>query len=97
MIASIDDPLLVNVQKIIVDANPSTGIFNLAFPNAFIGNFEIQIVNAQGSVTMIKEVNGYASGNQVEVDLRNSPDGLYILKASNGLRTGSIKLLKKRN
>ena len=97
VIASIDDPLLVNVQKIIVDANPSTGIFNLAFPNAFIGNFEIQIVNAQGSVTMIKEVNGYASGNQVEVDLRNSPDGLYILKASNGLRTGSIKLLKKRN
>jgi len=97
VIASIDDPLLVNVQKIIVDANPSTGIFNLAFPNAFIGNFEIQIVNAQGSVTMIKEVNGYASGNQVEVDLRNSPDGLYILKASNGLRTASIKLLKKRN
>lgn len=97
VITSIDDPLLVNVQKIIVDANPSTGIFNLAFPNTFIGDFEMSVVDAQGRVTMIKEVNGYASGNQVELDLTNSPDGLYILKASNGLRSASIKLLKSSN
>lgn len=97
VITSIDDPLLINVQKIIVDANPSSGIFNLAFPNTFVGDFEMQIVDTQGRVAVIQEVKGYASGDQVALDLTNSPDGLYILKASNGLRAASIKLLKSSN
>lgn len=94
VITSIDDPLLVNVQDIIVDANPSNGVFNLAFPDYFVGDFEMRVVDAQGKVSTIREVKRYASGDQVELDLTGSPDGLYIIKASNGLRTASIKLLK---
>ncbi|OEK02105.1 hypothetical protein BFP97_11485 [Roseivirga sp. 4D4] len=94
VITSIDDPLLVNVQRIIVDANPSTGLFNLAFPNTFIGDFEMRVVDAQGRVTVVREVKGYTSGSQVELNLTGSPDGLYILKASNGRSAASIKLLK---
>ncbi|MBO3699218.1 glycoside hydrolase [Roseivirga sp. E12] len=94
VITSIDDPLLANVQKIIVDANPSTGMFNLAFPNTFIGDFEMRVVDAQGRVAAIQEVKGYASGDQVELNLTSSPDGLYVLQARNGRTSASIKLLK---
>ncbi len=94
VVTSIDDPLLRNVQSIIVDANPSNGVFNLAFPNSFIGDFEMQVVDRQGKNMVVKSIAGYNSGDQVELDLTNSPDGLYILKASNGAVKASIKLLK---
>lgn len=94
VITSIDDPLLRNVQRILVDANPSSGLFNLAFPNAFIGDFEMQVTDIQGRRLTVRQVENYASGEQVELDLTTAPDGLYIVKASNGERSASIKLLK---
>lgn len=94
VITSIDDPLLRNIERIIVDANPSNGLFSLAFPNTFIGNFDMQVVDSQGKGLVLKTIKNYNSGDQVTLDLTNSPDGLYILKASNGERNASIKLLK---
>ncbi|OEK06402.1 T9SS type A sorting domain-containing protein [Roseivirga misakiensis] len=95
VITSIDDPLARSAQRILVDANPSaSGIFNLAFPPAFIGDFEMQIVDAEGKRVMVRGVENYSSGDQLEVNLSNSPDGVYILAASNGTRKSTIKLLK---
>ena len=94
VITSIDDPLARNAQQIIVDANPSSGVFNLAFPPSFIGDFEMQVVDAQGRKVKSQMVKGYNTGDQIELDLTTSPDGLYILAASNGTRKATIKLLK---
>lgn len=95
LVTSIDDQLLRDVQRIIVDANPSAGIFNLAFPTYFMGDFEIRVVDASGKAVLNRLVNSYLNGEQIGLDLSTYPDGLYILNASNGLRTASIKLLKK--
>ncbi len=95
LVTSIDDQLLNSVQSIIVDANPSQGLFNLAFPTYFLGDFDLRVVDATGKQMVFKAVESYVSGDQVALDLSAYPDGLYILNASNGVRTASIKLLKK--
>ena len=94
VISSIDEQLLLNVEDITVDANPSSGLFNVAFPNAFNGAFQMQIVDGNGRRIQANEINNYRSGEQVEIDLRNSPDGLYILNVANGRVKGTVKLIK---
>ena len=94
VISSIDEELLLNVEDIIVDANPSDGIFNIALPSAFIGDFQMQIVDSYGRRIRVNDVNGYRSGDQIEIDLRTSPDGVYILRVANDRARGSLKLLK---
>lgn len=95
VITSIDDPLARSTQRIISDANPSNGVFNLAFPPAFIGDFEMQVVDSQGRRVSLRAIKGYNTGDQIELDLTKSPDGVYILNASNGQTRANIKLLKK--
>ena len=95
LITSIDDRLLTEVEDIIVDANPSDGIFNLAFPKEFIGDFKLEVIDANGSRIVSKRVEGYVNGEQITVDLTNAPDGLYILRAANGNIGATTKLLKK--
>ncbi len=94
VISSIDEDLLLNVEDIIVDANPSNGVFNIAFPSAFNGDFQLQIIDANGRKIQSSAINNYRTGEQVEIDLRNSPDGLYILNAANDRARGTVKLLK---
>ncbi|MBO3699220.1 T9SS type A sorting domain-containing protein [Roseivirga sp. E12] len=95
LVTSIDDELLGDQQRIIVDANPSTGIFNLAFPTYFQGSFEIKVIDLAGNAIHAEQIESYVNEEQVRLDLSKHPDGLYILNASNGLRSASIKLLKK--
>lgn len=94
VITSIDAPLARSTQRIIADANPSNGIFNLAFPPAFIGNFDMQVVDSQGQRVSLRAIRGYNTGDQVELDLTKSPNGVYILSATNGQSRASIRLLK---
>lgn len=95
LITSIDDDLLNDNEEIIVDANPSNGIFNLAFPNEFNGDFELFIINESGQRVMTQNVSDYSTGDQVTIDLTTSPDGLYIMRVANSNLRTSIKLLKR--
>ena len=95
VITSIDDLLARAAQRIITDANPSNGVFNLAFPPAFIGDFEMQVVDSQGRRVSLRAIKGYNTGDQVELDLTKSPDGVYILNASNGQTRATIRLIKR--
>ncbi|MBO3699216.1 hypothetical protein [Roseivirga sp. E12] len=96
-ITSIDDNLLRKVEQIVVDANPSNGVFNLAFPADYVGDFELAVVGADGQQKVASSIKGYAEGEQVPVDLSNLPDGLYILNVANQQSNASIKLLKRTN
>ena len=95
VISFIDEELLVNLDDIIVDANPSSGLFNVVLPAAFVGDFRMQIVDSNGKQIQLKDLTRYRSGDQVQVDLRNAPDGLYILRAANNQAKESVKLLKQ--
>lgn len=97
LVTSIDDGLLNKVEEIIVDANPSNGIYNLAFPGDFIGGFEMTVVNRNGQRVTTQTVNQYTSGEQVRLDLTRFPDGLYIVNVANLKSRATIKLLKRSN
>lgn len=96
-ITSIDDNLLQKIEQIVVDANPSNGVFNLAFPSEYIGDFNLSVVGADGQQKVTTAISGYNEGEQVPVDLTNLPDGLYVLNVANDLSRSSIKLLKRSN
>lgn len=95
LITSIDEDLLNEVEGVVVDANPSNGIFNLAFPNEYNGDFELFIINENGQRVMTQNIEDYSSGNQVTINLTNSPDGLYIARIANAGERLSVKLLKR--
>ena len=96
-ITSIDDNLLQQVEQVVVDANPSTGVFNLAFPTEFVGDFDLSVVGADGQQKVRSLIQGYGVGEQVPLDLTNLPDGLYIVNVANTSARASIKLLKRSN
>lgn len=97
IITSIDERYLGNNQSIVVDRNPSDGVFYLAFPDHFAGDFDLGIINSSGRIIQQEFVQGYASGTQFKLDLTTESDGLYIVKAQNQESELTIKLLKRRN
>ncbi len=96
-ITSIDNNLLTEIEEIVVDANPSNGLFNLAFPNQYVGDFDLSVVGADGQRKVSSNIRGYSEGDQVPIDLSKLPDGLYVLNIANENARSSIKLLKRSN
>lgn len=97
IITSIDERYLGGNGEIKVDRNPSDGLFYLAFPQNFAGDFDLGVINASGRIIKSEKVNGYQAEQQIALDLSTSPDGLYILKASKEDQELTIKLLKRSN
>ena len=84
-------------QKILVDANPSNGIFNLVLPESFSGRVVFNVVTANGAGIQTGSVDNYISGDQLKLDLSKQTDGLYIFEAVSGQRKATVKLLKRTN
>ena len=95
VIASIDNELIQNATTIVVDANPSNGVFHLVLPRTFSGAVSYQVIDAQGRSVTMNEVKQYQRGTQIRLDLRSSADGVYIFEAVNANRKASVKLLKR--
>ncbi len=95
VIASIDDELTQNVQKIIVDANPSGGVFNIILPDSFAGNVAFNVVDANGRGIETGAVNNYVAGQQLKVDITKQADGVFIFEAVSGQSKATVKLLKR--
>ncbi|MEC7754253.1 T9SS type A sorting domain-containing protein [Roseivirga sp. UBA1976] len=95
VIASIDNELIQNATTIVVDANPSNGVFHLVLPRTFSGAVSYQVIDAQGRSVTMNEVKQYQRGAQIRLDLRSSADGVYIFEAVNANRKASVKLLKR--
>ena len=96
-ITSIDDNLLQQAEQIVVDANPSTWVFNLAFLTEFVGDFDLSVVGADGQQKVRSLIQGYVVGEQVPLDLTNLTDGLYLVNVANTSARASIKILKRSN
>lgn len=96
IITSIDERYLGG-KSIVVDRNPSDGLFTLVFPSHFIGDFELGVVNAEGRIIQQRTVANYQQDQEVLVDLRLVPDGLYVVKGRKGADELTVKLLKRTN
>lgn len=97
IITSIDERYLGNHASIVVDRNPSDGIFYLAFPDYFSGDFDLGVINNTGRLIQQEFVQGYSAGTQFRLDLTTESDGIYIVKAQNEQNELTIKLLKRRD
>ena len=97
LVTSIDNGLLNQVKDIIVDANPSQGVYNLVFPAQFSGGFELFVIDSNGRQVVKRVVNRYATSEQVRLDLTAFPDGLYIVNVANLKSRATVKLLKQSN
>lgn len=97
VIASIDEDLIKGSQKILVDANPSNGVFNLVLPESFNGPVVFNVVSANGTSIQTGSVNNYITGDQLKLDISKEADGLYIFEAISDQRKATVKLLKRTN
>lgn len=96
VIASIVEEAVLLSNQIVVDANPSPGVFNVAFPIAFAGKMELQIVDASGRSVQARQIEAYQTGEQVRIDLTTQQDGVYLLRAISSRERATVKLLKQR-
>lgn len=85
------------ISGVEVRPNPSTGIFEISFPEYFMGDFAVNIASAEGQHVKSFNVTSYGFGQIVKVDLTSSADGLYVLRAFKGGKFASVKLLKRSN
>lgn len=84
-----DDFTSINFLK--VYPNPSKGIFNLKFDT--VVDFQYEVYNLLGQA--IKK--GSSSGNQQQIDLSGSAEGIYLLKLTDRTsnKTKNLKLIKE--
>lgn len=84
-----------SLKDILVDANPSSGVFNLYLPDGFIGPVEYSIVTSNGLSVTLGSVENYQPLDDLQIDISNQADGVYIFEAVNGDRKATVKLLKR--
>lgn len=97
IVTSIDERYLIGNSKIIVDRNPSDGIFYLGFPDSFVGDFDFGVVTSSGRVISQEMIENYASGQQIKLDLTKEADGVFVVRARNEGEELTVKLLKRSN
>jgi subtilisin-like proprotein convertase family protein len=71
--------------------NPGTGIYKIVFNESHTAALSARLFNTGG--TEIKEIAYDRSGNELTIDLRQIPAGIYILQISTGSEIHYLKLL----
>ncbi len=83
------------VGHVKVMRNPTSGRFRVVLSDRYLGKVKVNVISAAGTVLQSVEEEHYLSGAELEIDLRNQPDGLYLLNVSNANYRDVIKLLKR--
>lgn len=78
-------------QEISVFPNPSSGIFNLNISSQY-GNNHIQVFSLTGQIIMDYYIN--QSSNNLELNLQDLQNGIYIVKVTNSEKETFQKLIK---
>lgn len=85
MQVSTDDPF-ENENRIVLYPNPTTGIFTIAGDPS---EYKVDIVNFNG--VLVQSLT--QSGNQVEVNISNSPAGMYFIRVRD-MKSGAVSTQK---
>ena len=73
--------------------NPSSGIINVRFNNTQSNNIQIRIINMSGMVMSSQLFNNVDLLYQTKLDLRNLPNGNYVLYGTDGKQSFSNKFI----
>jgi len=76
-----------------VSPNPSNGIFNVEF-DGFSNNLEFEIYDAFGKLILSEKINTLNNPFSKELNLNFLSNGVYLLKASDGVKAKFEKLVK---
>lgn len=77
-------------NSISVFPNPTTGLLNIAFDNADMGSYNVEIYDALGRLVSSENVN--VSGNH-SMDISAYPEGLYIVRISTPAFVANKKIM----
>ena len=83
------------VGHVKVMRNPTSGRFRVVLSDRYLGKVKVNVISAAGTILQSVEEEHYLSGAELEIDLRNQPDGLYLLNVSNANYRDVVKLLKR--
>lgn len=70
--------------------NPSIGVFNIKGFNSLSSTISIQVLNLNGQIIYEKNEN---SNQNISIDLRNKPKGLYLLKILDNSKCQTEKII----
>lgn len=85
--ASVDELSLANIN---VYPNPNKGVFKLAL-NENLGNLKLDVISITGELILSQQTNAQT---EVDVDISNYENGVYILRISNKESIKSLKINK---
>ncbi len=74
-----------------IHPNPGEGIYYLTFMTPLNNTFELRVFNMIGEQLSVRKKQISLAGDQVTIDIRNQPDGIYIITI---LINGTIENLK---
>lgn len=80
-------------QGINLFPNPGTGLFNLQIEVPAIEALEVKIYNAIGELVAVQSVRDY-TGQRLQIDLENSPSGVYFVNVTADGVSATKKLSK---
>lgn len=95
IITSISDPSIGGKGAIIVDKNPSSGLFNIELPLGFAGNSELSVLNSSGALIKTIEIKDYSFGQSLSLDLTTYSDGVYIISVVKQSLKRSVRIIKQ--
>jgi hypothetical protein len=90
---SVVDPAAVWGLQVL--PNPGAGRFLLRFADA-PSRFQADVFDAAGKLLQSREVGSAGGVFQTEIDLTALPQGMYLLRLTDGRRTGAVPLVVQR-
>lgn len=77
-----------------ITPNPGEGLFRIEMGNAPAGKTEAAVYDASGRLVQRLEFTGNGGLFQTSIDLTTMPSGMYLLRLTNGVSTGAVRLSK---
>ncbi|MGO4292663.1 M43 family zinc metalloprotease [Chitinophaga sp. RAB17] len=87
---------LLREKGVLVNPNPTTGIFWVTFYQVPEDLVQVSVYNAAGQFMMSKPAADISAGNRLTFNLVNEPNGVYFVKLIYRNRANTIKLMKVR-
>ncbi len=71
-----------NISDLNIRPNPSQGLFTVSIPE-LTGKVQIEIFDALGNRLLSKDVNATGAKSEMEIDMDDYPEGVYLIKVFN--------------
>ncbi|MCD4725718.1 MAG: T9SS type A sorting domain-containing protein [Bacteroidales bacterium] len=87
---------IVNEAQIIINPNPSSGIFNISITSAN-DDIDLTVINSNGLIIQQKKIHISGNNNTFKLNLSDQPSGIYYLRFVSNGTVQLKKVLVNRN